>query len=60
MHNHVENNFHLGNKKALLYNLRNYCSLKGLNTTDYIPLTFHIQNGLGDEEYLKFLDIFNE
>lgn len=24
MHNHLENNFHLGNKKALFYNMRAY------------------------------------
>jgi tubulin polyglutamylase TTLL1/tubulin monoglycylase TTLL3/8 len=25
MQNHVEKNFHLGNKKALYYNLKQYC-----------------------------------
>jgi len=25
MHNHLEDNFHLNNKKALYYNLKYYC-----------------------------------
>lgn len=42
MCNHLENNFHLGNKKALFYNLRLYCENTNLNVFDIVPITFHI------------------
>jgi hypothetical protein len=42
VHNHMVNNWHLGNKKAMFYNLRQYFTLKGDNPFDFIPLTFHI------------------
>jgi hypothetical protein len=29
MHNHLESNFYIGNKKALFYNLKRYLELKG-------------------------------
>jgi tubulin--tyrosine ligase len=48
VHNHLECNFHLGNKKAMFYNLRQYYELIGKDVFDYIPLTFHIKNGLDD------------
>lgn len=48
IHNHLVNNFYLGNKKALFYNLREYYSLSGDNLYNYIPLTFHIRRGLKD------------
>jgi hypothetical protein len=58
IHNHLVNNFYLGNKKALFYNLREYYSLSGDNLYNYIPLTFHIRRGLKDPEYAKFVDYY--
>ncbi len=58
MHNHLINNFYLGNKKALFYNLREYYSLMGDNVYHYIPLTFHIKKGMKDPEYTKFVDYY--
>ena len=29
MHNHLETNFYIGNKKALFYNIKRYMELKG-------------------------------
>ncbi len=31
-----------------------------VNVFDYIPLTFHIQNGKKDPEYQKFLEYYNK
>jgi tubulin monoglycylase TTLL3/8 len=58
IHNHLINNFFLGNKKALFYNLREYYSLSGDNLYNYIPLTFHIRRGMKDQEYTKFVDFY--
>jgi len=58
MHNHLENNWNLSNKKALFYNLRNYYNTIKVNPFDNIPLTFHIKNGMNDSEYTRFLEHF--
>lgn len=58
IHNHLLNNFYLGNKKALFYNLREYYSLSNDNLYHYIPLTFHIRHALKDPEYAKFVDYY--
>lgn len=34
--------------------MKQFCEWKGENVFDYLPLTFHIQEGLSDPEYLKF------
>ena len=59
MHNHLENNFFLGNKKALFYNLKEYYELIGENVFDYVPLTFHIKKGMKDPEYKRFIAYYN-
>ena len=59
MHNHLENNFYLGNKKALFYNLREYYSLMGENVFDVVPLTFHIKKGMKYPEYKRFIAYYN-
>ena len=46
IHNHLEFNYFLGNKKALFYNMRRLCECKGLNPFEYIPLTYHISKGI--------------
>ena len=46
---------HLGNKKALFYNLKEYYELTGGNLFRAIPLTFHIKKGLKDPQYKRFL-----
>ena len=51
IHNRLERNFHLANKKALLMNLKEYYTALNLNPWDVIPLTFHIQSGITDPEY---------
>jgi hypothetical protein len=44
LHNHLSNNYHLSNKKALFHNLNNYLTKRGLLVGDYIPVTFHIKD----------------
>lgn len=56
IHNHLKNNFYLGNKKALFHNLKEYYTLIKENIFDYVPLTFHIKNGMKDPEYLRFCE----
>ena len=34
--------------------MKQFCEWKGENVFEYLPLTFHIQDGLSDPEYLKF------
>ncbi len=58
MHNHFEFNWHLGNKKALFYNMRQYYELKGENVFNYLPLTFHIVRGVDDKEYKNFFKFY--
>lgn len=58
--NHLEGHIHLSNKKALYYNMTNYFECLGENPYDYIPLTFHIQEGSTDIQYEKFLKTYEE
>lgn len=51
LHNHLQFNGLIGNKKALYYNIREYCKLTGNKISDYVPLTYHIKNGLTDPDY---------
>lgn len=60
MQNHLEQNYFIGNKKALFYNMKNYYELKGLNVFDALPLTFHIAKGIDDSEFKAFLQKYNE
>jgi tubulin--tyrosine ligase len=57
--NHQENNYHLSNKKAIYYNMKVYYDATNQNVFDYLPLTYHIKDGLADREFSKFEDIYN-
>lgn len=57
-HNHLGNNFHIASKKALFYNMRSYYEAIGENVFNYLPLTFHVINGLEDKEFDKFSDYY--
>ena len=54
MHNHLEYNYFIGNKKAMFYNLKQYYDLQKKNVFDIIPLTFHIKSGVTDPQYDLF------
>ena len=60
LHNHLENNFNLSNKKGMFYNMRYYYTSIQENVFNHLPVTFHIQNGLKDNEYKNFLDFYNK
>jgi len=49
IHNHFINNFIIGNKKALFQTMSEYYGKTNKNVFDYLPLTFHIKQGLGDD-----------
>ena len=51
LHNHLQSNYYIGNKKALFYFLKNYCEQINENVFDIIPLTYHIVRGLEDSNY---------
>jgi tubulin---tyrosine ligase len=54
IHNHFINNFIIGNKKALFQTMSEYYSKMNKDVFEYLPLTFHIKQGINDDEYLKF------
>ena len=54
MHNHFINNYVVGNKKALLKTMCHYYRQLGANPFDFLPLTFHISEGLEDSNFLAF------
>ena len=56
--NHLSQNFVIGNKKALLYTMRQYYDNNGMDVFDYLPLSFHITKGIEDAEYVRFLSYF--
>jgi len=56
--NHMENNYHLSNKKAIYYNMKTYYELTGQEWWRTLPLTFHIKEGINDKEFAKFQDVF--
>jgi tubulin polyglutamylase TTLL1 len=60
IHNHLENNYVIGNKKALFHTMNKYYKLTKQNIFDYLPTTFHIESGLDDPTYMRFLNSFYE
>ena len=59
IYNRLEDNFHLSNKKALFWNMSEYYKSLNKSPWDALPITFHIENGLNDLEYSKFLSYHN-
>ena len=51
MHNHLEQNYYIGNKKSLFYHMKKYYSLQNLDVFEAIPLTFHISKGIEDPQF---------
>lgn len=58
MQNHLINNYVIGNKKALFNTMNTYYTERGEDVFEYLPLTFHIKNGLEDPIYFKFLKYY--
>lgn len=59
MHNHLQNNWNLSNKKALFMNIKNYFEAKKINPFEFIPMTFHVQK-IGDKEYENFVQEYQK
>jgi tubulin--tyrosine ligase len=59
MHNHLINNYVIGNKKALFNTMANYYTEAGLQVFDFLPLTFHIEQGMEDQKYFEFLKYYH-
>ena len=51
VHNHLQSNYFLGNKKALFYSMRKYYELIKEDPYAKIPITFHITQGIQDPEF---------
>lgn len=58
VHNHLQSNFYIGNKKALYYNMKRYFEMKGEDPFKVLPLTFHITKGIEDSQYSRFLKCY--
>jgi hypothetical protein len=58
VHNRVDLNFMLSNKKALYYNLKNYYMAVGDDPFAYIPVTFHVTSE-SDSEFSSFLEYYS-
>ena len=54
MCNHMENQYHLSNKKAMFFNLTQYYTAMKKDPFDTLPLTYHIRAGIEDSEFAKF------
>ena len=54
----MENNYHLSNKKAIYYNIKVYYEAIGKDYYKFLPLTFHIKEGLNDPQFHKFEQLF--
>lgn len=54
MHNHLKNNYVIGNKKALFKTMCHYYRHLQVDPFDYLPLTFHVTEGLEDPNFLAF------
>ena len=58
MQNHLMNNYIIGNKKALFHTMSAYYADRNEDVFDYLPLTFHIKEGLDDQAYYRFLKYY--
>lgn len=58
MHNHLMNNYVIGNKKALFKLMSGYYAKKDDYVFNYLPFTFHIEKGIEDENYSRFLKFY--
>ena len=56
--NHLEDNFHLSNKKALYYNIKQFYESLNMDPYGALPVTFHIKNGTDCSSFLEFLEYY--
>ena len=58
LHNRLEHNFNLADKKFLYINMKKFYSAIGENVFDYLPITFHLQHGEDDSSFYEFIKTF--
>lgn len=59
MCNHLENQFHISNKKAMFINMQQFYIATKKDPFETLPLTFHIKFGASDPEFEKFTSYYN-
>ena len=59
MHNKIEHNFHLSNKKGLFFNMKIYYEAIGRDIFEVLPVTFHIKHS-EDQNFIEFEKCFND
>lgn len=59
-HNRLPQNNNLSNKKELYKNMKKIYDAFNQNVFDYLPLTFHIEDGENDPSFLEFCRYFEE
>ncbi|CAD8054068.1 unnamed protein product [Paramecium primaurelia] len=59
IHNHIERNYHLGNKKAMFHNMKKFYELTKQDLFQHLPVTFHV-SGIKDRSYQQFLEYYKE
>lgn len=50
----------MSNKKALFWNMTSFYKLQKVDPFEFLPLTFHIEQGENDPEFLKFSSVFSQ
>jgi tubulin---tyrosine ligase len=60
LHNRLQNNSHICNKKSLFKNMRDYYTALGISVFSKIPLTFHIELGASDPALADFESQYTE
>ncbi|XP_031505734.1 uncharacterized protein LOC116268045 [Nymphaea colorata] len=58
--NHLVENYYIGNKKALFYNLKRYYDHINKAVFEAVPLTFHLTRGTEDPNYSEFLSAYQK
>ena len=57
--NHLENHFHLSNKKAMFINMQQFYMAMKKDPFETLPFTFHIKFGTQDPEFERFTNYYN-
>ena len=60
LHNRLSNNSSICNKKEMFKNMKKFYDGLGLNVFEKIPLTFHVESGLTDPQFMIFASQFEE
>ena len=58
LHNHFVNNYIIGNKKTLFQTMSLYYKHQNDYVFNHLPCTYHVQAGLEDEQFLRFLRFY--